>query len=71
MADRGPAMPFGHNKGQPLSQIPTKDLEKTREWCRDKEDQEGADFSRLINQIDDELSERMGLPLGLDEEDAP
>lgn len=57
-----PTMPIGHRKGEPLNQIPTDDLERTRTWCRERED-EGGNWKRLIEAIDEELEDRQGLPL--------
>jgi hypothetical protein len=60
--DRLPTMPIGHQKGVPLCQIPEDELRRTREWCRERED-EGMDWSKLINAIDEEIESRQGLPL--------
>lgn len=62
--EREPVMPFGHNKGVLLKHIATGELERTREWCREKDDGvSGSRFQRLIEAIDDELESRLGLPL--------
>lgn len=59
-------VPFGHDKGTRLRDAPTKNLESLRRWCREKEDESAdADFGDLITAIDEELSERQGLELGL------
>jgi hypothetical protein len=59
-------MPIGWNKGVKLKDIPTKDLEKTRQWCAEKDDEAGADrWTDLINDIDEVLADRKGYPLGL------
>jgi hypothetical protein len=60
-------MPFGFDRGAQLVKLSNRSLESTRGWCRDKEDHEGADFSRLIERIDEILEDRKGLPLGLEE----
>lgn len=57
-------MPIGHNKGVPLADITDRELRSTRDWCRERED-EGQDWSKLINAIDEELDDRQGLSLGL------
>lgn len=59
-------MPIGFNKGVLLKEIPTKSLEGTRRWCADQDDEAGTHRWRdLINDIDEVLSDRRGLPLGL------
>jgi hypothetical protein len=60
-------MPIGRNRGVPLSEIPTRDLERTREWCRRVDTEEGTRrWDALVAAIDEELEGRLGLPLGLD-----
>jgi hypothetical protein len=58
-------MPIGFNKGAKLKEISTKDLEGTRRWCREREE-EGGDWKNLIDDIDQVLEDRQGLPLGLE-----
>ncbi len=62
--EREAVMPFGHNQGVPLAKIETRDLERTRDWCREKDDERNTDrFKALIEAIDEELEARRGLPL--------
>jgi hypothetical protein len=68
--DRDPSLrrvPFGHNAGQLLKDVSDDELKSLREWCAEKDDDAGtAKFSDLINDIDDVLEDRQGLPLPLD-----
>lgn len=66
MTYQPPIMPMGKHKGVRVNQIPTAELESLRNWCRRKEDEEGADFGRVITIIDAELEDRQGLPLELE-----
>jgi hypothetical protein len=57
-------MPFGHNRGSRLRDIPDDELRRTREWCREKDDAAHTSrFRDLIIAIDEELEDRQGLPL--------
>ena len=59
-------MPFGYNRGVMLREIATRELQKTRDWCRERED-EGKNVKSLMDAIDEVLQDRLGLPLGLEE----
>ncbi len=59
-------MPMGFNKGVKLKEIPDRELRGTRKWCREREE-EGQDWSSLINAIDQVLEDRQGMSLGLEE----
>lgn len=62
--DVEPVMTIGHNKGVPLNQIPDDELRRTRDWCKEKDEEQNTDrFKALIEAIDEELEERQGLPL--------
>lgn len=64
-------MPFGFSAGVQLKELGTKELQSTRKWCADKDDEAGTNkFKDLIDDIDQVLEDRLGLPLGLDEPDA-
>lgn len=61
-------MPFGFSKGIQLKELSTKELQKTRDWCAEKDDEAGTNkFKSLIDDIDQVIESRLGLPLGLDE----
>lgn len=66
--DRDPAkrrIPFGYNKGKLLGDVPDEELRGLREWCQDRN--EDGTFDSLLDDIDQVLENRQGLPLELGE----
>lgn len=69
MTDRDPAerlIPFGYNKGLPLGKVSDEELRGLRDWCA------GVDkFDDLIEDIEQVIEDRQGLPLELDDRRPP